>query len=776
MSPKARVAVIGLWAALLLLGLWWVTARTTVATDLTAFLPKAHTEAERLLVDELRAGPAARIILIAIADAEPEQLAAVSQAMATQLRTDPAFARVANGAGLLSDAERALLFTHRYLLSPTVSAQRFDAAALTRSLQQRLRELASPLGAVEKQTLPADPTAEFRSLLQAWQDPRAPSRRHGVWFDRDGRRALLLVQTRASAYQLDDQARALAHIRGAFEQARGATGARLQMAGPGLYAVASRDATRQETQWLSVAASLAVALILALVYRRAAVLVLGALPLLSGILAATAVVSVWYGGIHGLTLAFGTTLLGIAIDYPIHVFSHMGRGRSLGAALTDVWPTLRLGAVTTALGFGALIGAGFAGLAQLGVFAVTGLLAAAAVTRWGLPALVSGRWRLAAAGGGRALAWVERARGRLKPWPAAVLAAALALWLVWGAFPWQDDLAAMSPIPERTRALDAQLRQALGAPEVSHAVLIRAADPQAALQHTEQVARDLQRLVEQQALTGFTPASRFLPSAETQRQRQQHLPPPDRLQADLAQATKALPFRPDAFAPFVQDMAEARQQAPLLLNDLADTTLGTRLQSLLFAGPDGWLSVIPLNGVRDPQALAQWAQQAGPEVHYLNQRATARELMRRFRHEGLSRALWSGVIIVIVLALALRSAAGLARVLFPMALAALSDLALLVAAGERISLFHLVALLMVLGAGVDYSLFFNRPESDPGAARRTLHALLVCAFSTVTVFGILAGSELPVLRAIGATVAIGVSASLLFAMLMARPAPAAVAP
>jgi predicted exporter len=91
------------------------------------------------------------------------------------------------------------------------------------------------------------------------------------------------------------------------------------------------------------------------------------------------------------------------------------------------------------------------------------------------------------------------------------------------------------------------------------------------------------------------------------------------------------------------------------------------------------------------------------------------------------------------------------------------------ALGERLSLFHLVSLLLVLGIGVDYGLFFSRPDADPDLRRRTLHALLVCCGSALTVFGMLSTSALPALRAIGLTVTLGVAASFIVALVAARP-------
>ena len=74
-----------------------------------------------------------------------------------------------------------------------------------------------------------------------------------------------------------------------------------------------------------------------------------------------------------------------------------------------------------------------------------------------------------------------------------------------------------------------------------------------------------------------------------------------------------------------------------------------------------------------------------------------------------------------------------------------------------LSLFHLVAITLAAGLGLHYALFFERPVADAAEARRTLHATLVCVIAAVLVFGLLATSTVPVLRAIGATVALGVA-------------------
>ena len=95
----------------------------------------------------------------------------------------------------------------------------------------------------------------------------------------------------------------------------------------------------------------------------------------------------WFGFIHGITLGFGIALLGVVDDYPIHLFLLTARG-SAGEVIRAIWPTMRLGVLTTTIGFASLLLAGFPALTQLGVFAVVGLMTGAAVTRWILPLFV----------------------------------------------------------------------------------------------------------------------------------------------------------------------------------------------------------------------------------------------------------------------------------------------------------------------------------------------------------------------------------------------------
>jgi len=761
---------LAVWLLVILVSGWRVGAGPAIETDLTSFMPRAQDRAERLLVEALREGPTARQVLIGIEGADAERRAHWSAQLARHLRDSGLFSTVSNGARGAELQGANLLLAHRYLLSPGVDARRFEPDALAEALRGSLRRLASPMAPVEERLLPADPTGEFSLLLARWRPRGEPHTHAGVWFSDDLSRALLLAQVRGAGSDLDVQERAVGAIRTGFRQIADADGGRLLLAGPAVYATASRDTIRSEVRLLSLAAGASVLIILWTAYRNIRAVALAALPLATGVLIAAAVVSALFGSLHGLTLAFGTTLIGVAVDYPVHLLSHLGRGRSPRHAVATIWPTIRLGVLTTVLGYTAMLAADYQGLAQLGAFAMVGLLAAAATTRWLLPELLPASVQGAAPSTGRVLRPLLVLQGRLALLPALVLGAVVLALLARTPIVWQDDLAAASPLPEDLRRVDTLLRGDFGAPELSQGILIAAPDAQTALRRSERASVSLERLVSVGALDGFESASNYLPSAETQLGRRSVLPDRAELAARMERVTADLPFRPSTFEPFLDAVAAARRQAPLMPEDVRDTALGTRLDSLLLRRGDRWVSLIPLYGVRDAGAIE--AAVAGPrqeDTHYINQRRALRQMMTRLRTEALERGAWSGLAIVAVLAIALRSPRRLGRTVLPLALGLLVTFGLLVAAGHAISLFHLIALLVVLGISVDYSLFFNRNEPEDADRLRTVRSVVVCATSTAAVFGILALSAIPVLHAIGITVLIGVIAGFLFSLAMGSP-------
>ena len=196
-----------------------VAARATYTTDLSAFLPRSPSATQRLLVEQLRSGPAARLLLVAIEGGAPHTRARLSAELARRLRADPNFAAVSNGDAASLDHDREFLFRNRYLLSAAVTPQRFSVTGLHAAIEDSVATLASPEGMLLKPLFAQDPTGETLGVVDALTQDRAARTTEGVWTSPDGRRALLVVQTRAAGSDTDGQEEACGALRRAFDDA-----------------------------------------------------------------------------------------------------------------------------------------------------------------------------------------------------------------------------------------------------------------------------------------------------------------------------------------------------------------------------------------------------------------------------------------------------------------------------------------------------------------------------------------------------------------------------
>ncbi|MGC1729138.1 MAG: hypothetical protein WA747_07130, partial [Steroidobacteraceae bacterium] len=213
MTRSGAVATL-LWGGLALVAAL-VVAHASYTADLSAFLPRSPTASERVLVEQLREGLAARLIMVAVAGADAHTRAQVVAGLAQRLRTDPAFVAVDDGDAAGSGATAELLFEHRYLLSDSVTPQRFSVAGLRTAIGNSLDLLTSPEGLLFKARFTRDPTGETPAILDALAGP-APPTLDGVWSSADRQRALLLVETRAVGSDIDAQEAALAAVSRAF--------------------------------------------------------------------------------------------------------------------------------------------------------------------------------------------------------------------------------------------------------------------------------------------------------------------------------------------------------------------------------------------------------------------------------------------------------------------------------------------------------------------------------------------------------------------------------
>ena len=779
-GPGARAwrAGLGLVIVVLLAVVCWL--RMAVTTDITHFLAD-ETDAKLAGISrQLAQSELTRTIVLSIhGDGEdPAPALAAAARLAEALREHPEVAWLRTGPGEVDgEAIHALYHPRRHFLLDDPK-DRLSDAGLSGAAQALKQELGRPTGQMVKRIAPGDPLLLYPAQLRRLEAARAGGLAvvDGQFIAED-RYALVLLATRHSPFDAGAQGPLQAAIEAAFAEVQAENaGLRLERSAVARFALSAEHSMRADIARISTVSLVGLLLLFLVMFRSPRLIVLAMVPLVAGVVAALAACLLLFGAVHGLTLAFGATLIGVCIDYSVHLFNHHLLDPPSGgpeASARRIGPGLWLGALTTIAGFAGLAWTSFPGLREIAVFASVGVFAAVVATRYWLPALMPrssrvGRVpRVVADALARAVAGLGRRRAALLALPvAAVLAMAIGVPQI----VWNDDIKLLTATDPGMLAEDEGVRGRVARMDSGRFIVaIGSGDDVAAAEEAALVVNDAihEVLVDARAageLDEFRSLHSFVRSAAQQRASLAALADPT-LPGRLDAAFVAGGFRAGSFAQFFSDMSSA--PGPVTLAGLASTPLADLVRSFRveLAGSDGRPTVAVLSFVRGVSdgGLLRARLDSIPGSHYFDQGEAMAAAYGGFRERTLQLVLF-GLVGVFALVLLRYRRIGLALAAFaPAVLAAGATLGLLAGFGVEIGLLHVVALLLVLSMGVDYGVFLAESRDDPGGFAATLLSVLVACLSTVLAFGLLAMSASPALRALGITVGLGVLLSLVLA-------------
>ncbi|MFY9344570.1 MAG: MMPL family transporter [Planctomycetota bacterium] len=756
----------------------FVATQMKVTTDISHFLPGGAADARLSLARQVAVGEISRTTIVLIDAAGPEQAAAVSVEYEAALRADPA------SAGLLAlegapaaGFEEALWNVYRARRLSFAAASAGEVPALLRddgiaaAVDRLKRKLSSPMASVIGRVAPEDPLLILPGLFE-----RLTARGDelqlvdGRYVTADGKGAVLFVTTRASASDSQAQGPVLAAIRAAFDAVNARHGGelRLQLCGTNRHAIASQQSSEADIARVSIGSTVGLLLTFLLLFSSLR-LPLSWLPVLSaGFLVGASACILVFGQIHGMTLAFGSSLIGVSIDYAVHFYCHQALAPEPAgprATLRRLWPALLLGCGTTVLGFVVLLVATFPGLREMAWFASTGLVASLAAAWLFLPGLVGPIGSTAASRlVVRAMTAVTSLRGKRRRWYLVPIAAVvLVATLGVPQARWNDGLSSLNRPDAALTAEDARVVERVARVEQRRLVAAVANDEQATLAVNERVAGALAAAVTAGELGSYRSIAGALPSAATQRAVAAAMRADATLWPRLSGALQAAGFVTERFTPFREALA-APEPAPVTFDDLLSTPLASLVRPFRLKLDDGRVAIFSyLHGIRDEQALAaRVAAVSGAQLFDVE--AVLSDAFAAYRERMLTLLVVGVLAVLGVVALRYRRLRLIALAVVPALLGALGTVGVLALLDCDISLLSLVSLLMVVSMGVDYGIFLAEDDLHPHARGATQLGVFVDGWTTILGFGLLATSPQPALFAIGASAGIGVTLCLILAL------------
>lgn len=545
-----------------------------------------------------------------------------------------------------------------------------------------------------------------------------------------------------------------------------ASALRIDAAGVPLFTDAAATRARDELGRIGAFSTAGVLLFALAFFGRIATLVLLAGSVAAGFAAGLGAALGLFDSLALVTFVFGATLIGVAVDYGAHWFAFAPSIPDPIARRRALAPGLLTAALSSALAYGVLIATPLPGLRQMGLLAAGGLLATLAVVLFWLP--YADRW--APRRDTRLVRFLETRLPRLPRWDElprlgqAALALGAVAFLAVGAarIEWASGIRDLQFVPAGLAEAQTRLSTALRLPSPAQVFVVSGATEDAVLAAEERLLTALRADptldIQPLAMADYVPsAARQAEDARLVREALRRITP---RMTDVLGAGPQLPD-PSPEAPRVTADAVLATPFGAALGHLRLTS-----EADVAAGVEKTVAhLVMLSGVRAEhleklRALESVARADGPDasatsdiatrVRFVNLTGDMETILTRYRNRVLESAL-AGFGLLALVALRIFGLRNAWRALLPALFGMLGALAAFGWAGIPVTLFTTLAIVLVLGLGVDYGIFLTRSPTDG----RTAAAVLFSGVTTLLSFGLLAASETPALAAFGWTVVYG---------------------
>lgn len=567
---------------------------------------------------------------------------------------------------------------------------------------------------------------------------------------------LCRLQLRADVYDLSYQKNVAAWIK---QQQITNTNA-IAFSGLIYHASYASQLAKKEMSSIGLISLLGITLLLLLLSRSLLKPLILLLPIFAGFLFALAICLLVFDSLHSVVLVFGAALIGVAIDYSLHYYlAHKEVNKKPGFSISRlnslrvIIVGLFIGLVSTLLAYAAQAIPPFPGLRQMSFFAIMGLTGAwLTVVLW-FPYLLKKQVC------GLGVQTEKNIANIYNFWPnlpsknvsyLAVLLIGILGVLLWFNFSINDDLQQLNTSSAEMIQDEKNIQEKFSQYALGQYFIIEGGSAEQLLRRSEKLTQQLIKVKQQQSIKNFLCLSHIVPSLESQ-------------QGSYTLLEKQFYGDKGIFATvfagedYTELLAQLRHQfselpfKPVTLLDYQQANIDAMSKQLYVGQVDGihyGVCQIVFTEYPDISVMASMAQQL-EGVNWVNQSTLFSHLLKEYRQSLL---LWVGLAYFLVLfVLYFRYGFSAWRIVFVPAFASLSCLLILSLSGVDITLFHLLALLLILGIGLDANIFMT----ESNASVYTYLAVSSALLSSLLAFGLLAFSQTPILHFIGQTVFIG---------------------
>jgi len=645
-------------------------------------------------------------------------------------------------------------FQHRNALIDSATRSRLQQGGEAQA-QWILSQLYSAFSGVSGKELNNDPLMLMRGSQLALAQNGQKLRLMDGWLvaqDRAGNYWYLLHgELNGSSFDMQQTHQRVTELAGLEAQLKSQyPQAKLLSRGTMFYSDYASQQAKQDVSTLGVATVLGVILLITLVFRSLRPLFLCLLSVSIGALAGTVATLLLFGELHLMTLVMSMSIIGISADYTLYYLTERmvhGEASTPWQSLVKVRRALLLALFTTVAAYLLMVLAPFPGIRQMAVFAAAGLSASCLTVIFWHPWLCRGLPVRPVPLMTLMLRWLAAWRRNKKL--SVGLPLALALFTLAGLANLRvdDDISQLQALPQHLLAQEKQITGLTGQSVDQKWFVVYGDSAQQTLERLEAFVPQLEKAQK----AGLFGQFRTLPLNSLQRQQQ-----------DLQLLKQASPAVVNALQTAgLKTVTPDLNPMPVSVEAWLKSPASEGWRLLWLTLPDGRSGVlVPVDGVKNSAALQQLAEHADG-VAWNDRKASFDQLFALYR--TILTALLGVALVIIAVGARLRLGwrKGLIS-LVPSLLSLGCGLAVLSLSGHAVNLFSLLALVLVLGIGINYTLFFSNPRGTP---LTSLLAITLAMITTLLTLGMLVFSATQAISSFGIVLVSGIFTAFLLSPL-----------
>lgn len=756
--------------------------------DITRLLPKSEQfETTSKLLDQLQFKDKITVIIEKDAHGDTDDMVDLARTFINQLETQKDYVKAIKGTVEDESIQNTIRFVYEHLplfleeQDYEVLAQKIHTDSVASTVDSNYRSLLAPTALVTKGFIQKDPFGIGPIALKKLQQLNLSDDFHvvdGFLFEKKEDKLFLFIDPVYSGSETQHNAtfvENLKHIKNDLNEVYQGR-VNLDYFGASFVAVANATQIKSDIQ-KTVAISISVLMLLLIAfYKRVSIPFLLLLPTAMSALMALFLLHFIKDALSAISLSIGAVLIGITIDYALHILTHYKQSGAIKTLYQDLSKPIMLSAATTAIAFLCLVFVHSEALRDLGIFASITVLGSGFISLIVIPQLYTPKNEKEAKKTTNSflnrLAYFPFDKNK---WLLGLCLGILAIsTYTFNKVGFNNDLATLNYFPEELKQAEQKLENTLNGDSKTLYMSVFGDDLEEVLQQNEALSKRLKQAVSEHHITSYSSLGDLIVSQTEQQERitrwnhfwdQKNR---EGLQTAFEMHGTALGFKPDAYQAFFEQMNQTFE--PIGIEQFYE--LNPQIMEEFYSEKDGHYVMSSLVQLPEEQRLA-FLEDYPTTTHFMviDRKQMNEAFLGTIVQDFNSLVNYSILAVFLVLWSSFRRLELALVCLVPIVITGFITAGLMGLFQIEFTIFSTIVCTLIFGQGVDFSIFMTKAlqkEYTTGQNEMPIYraSILLAVLTTLLAVGTLIFAKHPALQSIASVSLIGMTVAVLISFVV----------